>query len=228
MKMKKKPRAVSAGEVSPTSKHANKRNGAALEADRAEMIRLMRRGWTQAMIADRMGLSRQQITYDYRIVLKEMAEERTEGAKELVAMTLERLAEVAAEAWAEWDRSKQDRSKREEAHQLSRPPIRPNGRLKRGQTTAQALAVKMQHVRTTLTTERHLGDPRYLEIILAATREAARLQGLYPAKAIDLTTSVAWTWEGVFGLGDAKRGVDPVEVALRERPRPAPTDTGSG
>lgn len=85
-----------------------KRSDLERKIDRKEMVRLMMKGWTQRMIAEQLGVSQGQISFDFRMVLKEINQHTTADAKEWVSLKLEEYAEIKREAWAEWERSKKD------------------------------------------------------------------------------------------------------------------------
>jgi len=82
-----------------------KRTKMRIENDRCQTAKLYIRGQTQQEIAGVIGVSRQQIAYDLKVI---KAQWRAETAHDLDAHRARQLAElvmVAGEAWAGWERS---------------------------------------------------------------------------------------------------------------------------
>ena len=79
-----------------------KRSKVERERDAVTMLALIRRGYTQARIAEHLGVHRTQIVYDYKKVMKRFADQQMEHA----AAILEEYSEVKKEAWEAWDHSK--------------------------------------------------------------------------------------------------------------------------
>src|SRR5262245_2052021 len=91
---------------------APKRTKAQRELDRAEMLKLLRRGWTKARIGERLGVHRTQVDYDWNAVLKELQADRERDTEKLIEAKKEEYAEVKREAWDAWERSKEDKERR--------------------------------------------------------------------------------------------------------------------
>ncbi len=88
-----------------------KRTDEQVQLDRAEMVRLLRRGWTKKRIAEKMGMQPSQISYDWKKVLAELREARLDDAEDEVTSICEQYSLVKSEAWDAWDKSKERRTK---------------------------------------------------------------------------------------------------------------------
>lgn len=96
-----------------------KRSPVALVVDRAEMVKLMRRGYTQSTIAERFGVSQQQISKDWLNLHDEMKNEVKRDYVVVVNMRLEQLGEVLREAWEALEQSKSKVDK--DGNEFSKP-----------------------------------------------------------------------------------------------------------
>jgi hypothetical protein len=92
--------------VKPVPRHPSE-----VAEHRKEIMRLMRRGWTQDMIAEQLGIAQETVSKDYRMILKEWHAQRTEMVEEEVTAKLAEYLEIRTEAWAAWERSKIDAEK---------------------------------------------------------------------------------------------------------------------
>jgi predicted transcriptional regulator len=84
------------------------------EMDRLEMVKLLRRGYTQQEVADIIGISQAQVCYDWKIVISKLRNESDTARDELIAIKLEEYREIKREAWDAWERSKEDAERLEE------------------------------------------------------------------------------------------------------------------
>ncbi len=151
-----------------------KRSNPQRQLDRIEMVKLMRRGWTQVQIAEKMGLSVTTITHDWKVVIREVAETRNKCVEELVAMKLEEYAEIKREAWKQWEESKKDYQRR-----VLETYTKADGTMT---------------MKESETLQGQCGDSSYLSIILQCVNAERELLGINPVKEIkgSMTTTLNW------------------------------------
>lgn len=158
--------------------------------DRVETVRLLRRGWTKEMIAERQGVHPTTISWDFKCVLRSLNEEKDRDVEELVAVKLEELAEVKREAWAAWERSKEEHRKVTSEETPCPPPaddgMGPDSRMGKRRKRRQKLPPSVPTLpgKRVITTQGQSGDPRYLRTVLDCLHAECELQSLYPAKEI--------------------------------------------
>ena len=87
---------------------ANKRTKHEISRDRVLIARLYLRGHPQAEIAERIGVTQQQISYDLKQIQKKWAEASIGTYDELISKQLERVDALEIEAWRAWDLSLED------------------------------------------------------------------------------------------------------------------------
>lgn len=133
---------------------AHKRTPIQIEADRHTTASLYLQRWTQQQIANHLGLSRQQITYDLKVIQDRW---KHDTAMDLDALKIEQLAkidEVERQHWLSWEKSCQDKE------------VTYTERDATGQT------------RASVRREKQAGDPRFLDGILKCIERRCRLLGL--------------------------------------------------
>ena len=109
---------------------------------------------------------------DIKRLLKEYQKERLDNVEERVTAELARLDLVIREAWEQWEESKKPwRDVQQTDYGIPSTPDGDEGGTK--PTSIQAVKA----VRKTAT-ERGIGDPRYLDIIIRALERRAKLLGL--------------------------------------------------
>ena len=86
-----------------TSKFAPKRTKFQIESDRQEMTTLYLHGMTQAKIAERMGVSRVQITYDLQVVQKQWRKSTTIDLDEAKRKELAKIDDLERTYWEAWE-----------------------------------------------------------------------------------------------------------------------------
>lgn len=188
---------------------AKKRTAIQIETDRAEMMQLLRRGATKTMVAEKFGVTAQQIHYDFNLVMRRTAEQMTEDAKAMIAVKLEEYAEVKREAWAAWEKSKLDAQKK--VREASKGA---DGKAGGGKVVE--------------TVEGQSGDPRYLQTVLECLKKECELLALEPAKEMRVTGSVI-NWDVLaaeIGPGPVPDVVEQaLQAALAVPALPAPVET---
>jgi predicted transcriptional regulator len=131
-------------------------------ARKEEIRRLLARRFTQAQIAEQLGVKQQAVSYWAQQIEADAQAAATDRVLEIRA-TLDSLAEVEREAWAAWERSK-------EAARIeqSERGVGPMGAVDKTRTTDKY----------------QVGDSTYLNVILACTTQRRALLGLdAPTKA---------------------------------------------
>ena len=134
---------------------ANKRHPVERHAKRLEIASLYVRGYTQAEIAQRVGVSQQQVSYDLKVLVEQWRQEATALLDEARARELAKIIQVERECWAAWEASKGEQQITTVAGQTGV-----------GQTHA---AIRKQP---------SYGDPRYLAGIQWAIDRRCKLLGL--------------------------------------------------
>jgi hypothetical protein len=178
------------------------------ETDRAEMMRMLRRGYTHSMVAERLGVARSMVSYDFQVVMKQIIADRTADTEAIIAAKLQEYAEVKREAWEAWERSKEDVTRR----------------TREGSSRSDGKGESSEGKRVSETTEIRTGDPRYLETVLNCLKAERELLGLNPAKQLEMRGKVEAQvldinrlLAEVAGLADAAR-MDPADEAIGKLP----------
>lgn len=176
-----------------------KRTTAQREQDLAELLRLLRRGWTQRQAAERLGVAPSQIAYDWKVLLKRLQVEQMGDTEALRNQKVEQLLEVRREAWEAWERSKQDRERRT-AETITETE---GGGQPAGQTRTKA--VKQ--------VEGRLPEDAYLRTVIMTIQEEAKLDGCAAPLKIAPTTPD--------GTEPARTGTDQLLALLLSLPAPS-------
>lgn len=122
--------------------------------DREQIAGLLLRSHTLVRIAEITGLSYKTIQREVRVLEAEWRDAASADIAEVQVRELRRLEQIESEAWAEWERSKQDYEKR----------VSQSGGEGGGYDKTE--------------TGGRLGDPRYLQAALAAHERRCKLLGL--------------------------------------------------
>jgi hypothetical protein len=129
--------------------------------DRAEITKLKRRGWSNQMIAEHLGVAYGTVCADWKVVITEITRHRDEDAKALIAEKLEEIAEIKKEAWEGWIKSKEDAMKRVEESISSATGAREKNSL---ETVGQT------------------GNPSFLATVIKCVESECKLLCLFPDK----------------------------------------------
>ena len=146
-----------------------------------------RRGYTYRDIRrevmqrlDMKTYSLQTLHKDVHAMLAEWREERLESVDEQIQLELARIDEMIREAWAQWEKSKDDY-----AAQTTRRKGIPQAQASEPQAAEPAiLPVLVEQTRKDVV---NTGDVRYLELIHKLLCERRKILGLYPAERRELT-----------------------------------------
>lgn len=148
----------------------HKRSPAERQRDLETISELTLQGVKQSVIAERLSLSQQQISYDLREVKKRWQAASTLSFDSYVSQELEKLNLLEREGWEAWYRSQQPRKN-------SSVAVR-----ERADTAVSEKEAKE---------ESRDGNPRFLDTILFVMERRARLIGLdKPSRAIVSNTSI--------------------------------------
>jgi RecJ-like exonuclease len=171
--------------------------------DLAQLPRLIRRGWTKQMIAEKFKLSTAQVQIDVQLVLQELRVARDKDMEALVMAKMEELAEVKREAWLMWEATKKPVKKKvveqtsdpnalcpmcsgTGANQSGAECFNCAGTGTRGNKIKRVKEVKDQR-----------GHVEYLQIILKCIEMECKLQALFPMKGVSVSltgsaTTINW------------------------------------
>lgn len=145
---------------------------------------LWRKNYTYKEIAEevkrRLGLktcSASTICTDVQRLLAEWKEQRLEDMDAKVTAELARIDLVIKEAWAMWEKSKEDRHRKKSKQ--TGVPTDSNGNV--SMLTIRAIMEDAE--------VRGVGEPRYLDIILRALAQRCKLLGL-DKTAVDVTAGI--------------------------------------
>jgi hypothetical protein len=153
--------------VGKNPKH--KRSPAERQRDLETISELTLQGVKQSVIAERLGISQQQISYDLREVKKRWQAASTLSYDDYVAQELETLKLVQREGWEAWKRSQQPRKN-------SSAAVRERS----GEAFSEKEAKE----------ESRDGNPRFLDTVLFAMERRAKLIGLdKPSRAVVTNTN---------------------------------------
>lgn len=152
---------------------------------------LDRRGYTQARIGQLIGndnrfgftLSTTQVSEYLKTIKARYREKILHQREELIAEKLEQYREVRAEAWAEWERSKENAER--VVTETAPVPVKKddNGKkrpkaLNNRERQIDGWKEEMRKVKEAVTTEGRLGNPAYLTIVLETLDAERQLLGI--------------------------------------------------
>lgn len=128
------------------------------ELDRADMISLMRKGYTKAAIARELKLSHTTVVRDWRATLEEIKEQKELDLHEYLTIKREQLSEIAIRAWEAYEASKSVKKPVYEEDQKS------------GKLTLVMVDTPCEP------------NTNHLRVVLEALKEESELVGAYPKK----------------------------------------------
>jgi hypothetical protein len=134
-----------------------KRSAAQREQDLVTLAKLYLQGVTLTAIAQQMGLARQQISYDLKLIRTRWRESTVVDFNEATNRELERLDLIETENWASWRESKL--------------PLETS-------TTERVQTAAGQTERARLQKRARPGDPRYMDAIRWCVDARIRVLGL--------------------------------------------------
>jgi hypothetical protein len=156
------------------SMSAKKRTPAQREVDLVTLLKLLKRGVTHADAGAALGVTRQQIDYDWKQLLKRLQHEQSHKAEALRAGKLAEYAAIKAAAWDGWKRSQQP------AEVLVVKMRELSGAPSAGQPSAAPAKCSESSKRS----KGRSGDPRFLAVVRGCVESECALQGLVPPKKL--------------------------------------------
>lgn len=154
------------------------------------VAQLYKRGYTYREIREEVKTRLNLKSYSLRTVhqdiyrlLEEWRETRIEDFDLAVQLELSRIDELIKEAWAAWDKSKEDYTQRH-SKQKGVPDIDEDGKQTEGVVTLQ-----MEQSQREINQN---GDPRYLDIIHKLLIERRKILGLYSPEKHDLSGNLTF------------------------------------
>lgn len=166
-----------------------KRTRAQKIKDRETIATLRLKAYTLQQIVDETGLSKSTVQRVLRELLAEWQARAASATDEIKAAELAKLDALERDAWAEWERSKMEWSKR------SVKTGGPNGKETKVEKGEQC------------------GDPRYLNVILGIHERRARLLGIEAPQKIAPTDPSGTT--SYRGMSDAELDARIAELAAK-------------
>jgi len=146
-----------------------KRSNFQVKQDRVKIAEQYLRGHSQSEIADKLGLTQQQISYDLQAIQAEWLKNTTMALDEYKARELAKIDHAERCYWEAWERSIEEfRSRTIKA---------------KGIKADQKIQAKPEQAEQTIYTENRCGDPRFLDGVLKCIERRCKLLGLdAPAK----------------------------------------------
>lgn len=193
-------------------------------ADRVVIMKMLRRGATKQEICRKLGLNWGRVHHDWKVLLKDLSEQRAKDIEYHRAALLEQLAEIKKEAWDAWESSKQDavRETTTTPFDLFDPSPEPTKKVKKTGLAAALPEMPPKEGTRTVVRAGQTGDSKYLTLIKSCVESEIELQGLKiaPANTINLQNNVnniAVDWTGLLnGLAEISNGQDPIERQISE------------
>jgi hypothetical protein len=139
-----------------------KRNREQIERDRAEIARLVCRGWTRREVGRKLRLSQKMISKELAVIRRRWLEAQAESYDQKVAQDIAKLDHAERAAWEGWERSVG-----EATETVSRRRVK--GRDADGQEIAETEASVTRRLRA--------GDPRFLQAIIQCIARRAEIRG---------------------------------------------------
>ena len=175
-----------------------KRTEVQRELDKAEMMKMLARGASRRQVAEHLGVSIEQVGYDYRLVMKELAANTTEDAAVVRQVKLEEIAELKREAWQAWEKSKGQRIK------VTRSTFEGNNGIREQVTEERVDAC---------------GNPQFLAVLDRLITAERELMGLNPPKEVKADVNATVThgidWAAVADAASSRKALTEVEDRIR-------------
>ena len=158
---------------------------------------LYKRGYSYREIRDevmaRLDLSSyslRTVSKDVNRLLQEWRETRIENTDLALQLELERLDAIVKEAWAAWEKSKEDYTTRNSKQQgVSRDLVKKSDDEGSDTKSEEIITVQMEQSSKEVVCT---GDPRYLDIIHKALIERRKLLGLYAPEKKDISGGMSF------------------------------------
>lgn len=143
-----------------------KRTKLEIKRDRAKITELYIQGHYQSDIAEQLGLTQPQISYDLKVIQKEWVKNTTLSLDEYKGKELAKIDHLECVYWQAWDRSLRD---------FKSKIIKGKG-IGKDKETGKPIADSTEQ---TMKTEDRNGDPRYLDGVMKCIEQRCKLLGIY-------------------------------------------------
>jgi DNA-binding CsgD family transcriptional regulator len=161
------------------ARHANKRSKDQRLRDRVEIAAAYLRGESEASIAARLNISRQQVSFDLQIIRGQWMASALRDFDQHRAEELARLDELERTYWAAWARSQEPLEHTTSEHvddEICMPSGRRHGRMKVPRSRKrEATCIEAQH-----------GNAAFLSGIMNCIEQRCRILGLHAATDISV------------------------------------------
>ena len=142
-----------------------KRSKIQVQKDRAEIASLYIQGCTQVKIAEKLGVTHQQISYDLQVIQREWQNKTTLALDAYKARELAKLDHAECRYWEAWGAR-------------SIEEFRARTIKAKGIKADQKIQAKPEQAEQTIYTENRCGDPRFLDGVLKCIERRCKLLGL--------------------------------------------------
>lgn len=193
--------------------------------DRANMIRMLSRGYTQAQVAEELKLHQTQISHDFRILMKELMAAEEEVRGEMVWKKKIEYAALKKEAWEAWEASKLAQTKEVVEKMPDRECRKCKGTGKYEPPKGRTKPIKCDVCKgtgkvpgaTKITTTRQIGpgDVAYVSALLRALEAERELFGLDEPKKVEETVNAnVMNWDALVTGIPRKDAPDEIEARI--------------
>ena len=180
-----------------TSKYANKRSAAQKESDYSTIASLYLRRQSLSSIAERLGLSRPQISHDLKKIQQRWRDASLRDFDEHKAEELAKIDDLECEYWSAWRESKSQR------------------RLFR---TKRRKGSDRDFKDTSVERENQCGDPRFLQGVERCIEQRCKILGLYAPTSININELDSLLARELARIAGADQAAAPGET--EENPNP--------
>lgn len=163
---------------------AENRSRAKRDADRRRVAALYLQGRYQADIAAELGVDQSTVSRDLAAIRKEWRASSVRDFDEARAQELAKIDELEREAWAAWERSKQET--RTVTRRRRQVPPRSGAGDAAGELSEQSLKTEQRH-----------GDIAYWNAVLKCVQARREMLGLDEAKKLDVNSRGVIKFGGV-------------------------------
>jgi predicted transcriptional regulator len=202
-------------------------DAARVEERRVKVADLYVRGFPQGRIAEMVGVSQTQISFDLAAVKERWVAEQLVDFGERVSRELDKIDRVEEEAWAAWERSKKAAKTRSDKTESMVPKAdedepeprgKGKGKRKPAKPTPSGL-IPVKQIRDLKITYRD-GNPAFLERVAWCIETRLKLLG--QLKETTTVNVVQFDWDSL--TGRPERTADEVEERIRRAALPAPSE----
>lgn len=192
----------------------------AREERRAQVALLDRRGYTTDEIGRRIGVTRQTVINDLKVLKERYMESALDDVRAMIAYKLQQYRDIRREAWEAWERSKEDQTRTTSEYMIAKPDEdekneEPRGRGRPKKKPGEALGGfldSMRKIREIVVKEGRIPANEFLTTILKTLEAERQLLGLDPKEKGAGVNIVNIDWKSLAAAGG---GNDLIEELLR-------------